>query len=355
MPGFSSSADPRVRAARRATMAVSFAVLALAGSAAAQSANQKIQSDVFAARTGLPRAWVVSNKPGVVVAIRDRDGLGARAPGEKIHLQGEVVDDDAADRLGYRSMRSVVEVNCETLRDRVIEMEVFAGPSLKGVGQKRTVPGGWVQPSPDAYMSDVIRTVCHATPRRTETVAVAEPPPRPAKSASLPPAPAAAKPRAREPITELLQARAVVRNPPQEPRVPDSAEAPITTGPRLPRLVEAPARLPRPEPTPPTPPVDIPVAPAKPKPKPLPPGPVHRAVAGGVTVQVGALDSDADARRALKSVASLTGDGFTPVVQPFKLGERTYYRALVSGFADRGDAQAFCGLVTRKGGTCLVR
>jgi hypothetical protein len=360
MSGPSLSAKAQVRLVRQAAMVALLLSLALPGFASAQSANQKIQSDVFAARTGLPRAWVVSNKPGVVVAIRERDSLGVRAPGEKIRLQGEVVDDEAVERLGYRSMRSAVEINCETRRDRVVEMEVFDSPNLKGTGQKRTVPGGWVQPSQDAYMADVIRTVCRGASRQAETLVAAAPPPAPLAR------PGATKPPAREPISRILQGpstevRLAAADPPPEPRIPASPDAPITTAPRPPRLTQATNAAPalRPLPPPATeaePPSVAPVVTsAKPRPKPPAPGPVHRAVAGGLTVQVGALDSDADARRALKGVASLMAGGFTPTVQPVKVGDRTYYRALVSGFADRADAQAFCAQVTHKGGTCLIR
>lgn len=367
MSGPSSSADAQARLIRLAGTVALLASLALPDLACAQSANQKIQSDIFAARTGLPRGWVVSNKPGVVVAIRERDSLAARAPGEKIRLQGEVVDDEAVERLGYRSMRSVVEINCETRRDRVLEMEAFDSPNLKGTGQKRTVPGGWVQPSQDAYMADVIRTVCHGAVRPTAPVQVAEPAPSPPAVRRPPP-----KPPAPEPISRILQARAevlpaVVARPP-EPRIPASPEAPITTAPRLPRLVDAsePTAAPtlalrpsRAAPADTVPPTGTPVAsgPSRPRPKvpAPPPGPIRRAVTGGLSVQIGALDSDADARRALKGLAGLTSGGFVPTVQPIKVGDRTFYRALVTGFVDRADAQAFCGQVTRKGGTCLIR
>jgi hypothetical protein len=368
MSGSSSPADPQARLARLAAMAALFASLALPGPAAAQSANQKIQSDLFAARTGLPRGWVVSNKPGIVVAIRDRDSLATRAPGEKIRLQGEVVDDESVERLGYRSMRSVVEINCETRRDRVLEMEVFDSPNLKGTGQRRTVPGGWVQPSQDAYMADVIRTVCRGAPRLAEpVVAAATPAPPPPPPPPQVVRPATPKPPVREPISRILEARAevfpAVDDRPPEPRVPASPEAPIATAPRLPRLAQADMPAAPTAPAPPVPAASAPppaakpvvAAPARPKPKPPAPGPVHRAVTGGLTVQVGALDSDADAWRALRGLAPLTAGGFMPQVQPVKIGDRTFYRALVSGFADRADALAFCAQVTRRGGTCLIR
>jgi hypothetical protein len=120
----------------------------------------KAMSDAFVERTKLPRSVIVSIKPDIVIGLRDKPS--ATSPSAKIGLQGEVIGAEAVERLGYQSMRSLVQINCETRRDRVIEMEVFANPNLKGPSQVRNPPGGWVQPSEDAYMSDVIRAVCRA-------------------------------------------------------------------------------------------------------------------------------------------------------------------------------------------------
>ena len=150
-----------------------------------QTGLQKEAVDNFVSRTRLPNAAVVSVKPDIVIGFRA--AKSSWSPSEKIGLQGEVVNDEAVSRLGYRSMRSVVEVNCESRRDRVVEMEVFSLPNLKGDKQIRTLPGGWVQPSDDAFMADVIRAVCKT---RTQApalrpVATELPPniPQPEKSA----------------------------------------------------------------------------------------------------------------------------------------------------------------------------
>lgn len=248
------------------------------------TAAQKPMIDTFVSRTGLPRTWVVSVKPDIVVAIRDRDGLVARTPGEKVRLQGDVVDDEAAQRLGYRSMRSLVEINCETRRDRVVEMEVFSEHNLKGAGQKRALPGGWVQPSEDAYMADVVRAICRAAPQRSD------PPPPPE------PSPAVLKP-------------AIVATPPK----PTPRPAPQSIAP--------------------------PVTPTR----------------GNLAVQVGALDTATAAHRTLSGLAGLIAAPLATQVQPARIGERTFYRALVAGFRSRAEANTFCAAVTRQGGSCFIR
>ncbi|WP_374534156.1 surface-adhesin E family protein, partial [Phenylobacterium sp.] len=136
------------------------AALALAGGALADSAFSAAEQRAIAA-SGLPRASVVSVKPDVVVAIRSRGTL-SQGGGvvEGVVLQGEVVSGQAAQMLGYRSLRSTVNIDCARRRDMVVKMTVFTEPGAKGVAINRHVPGGWVQPSPDAYLSDVIRAVC---------------------------------------------------------------------------------------------------------------------------------------------------------------------------------------------------
>jgi len=257
------------------------ALSAAPGRAEPPSPGRQKQVDQFAQRTGLPRASVVAVTPDLVVAIRDRDALAARAPADPVRLQGEAVDDEAAARLGWRSMRSVVGVNCESRRDKVLELEVFDQPALKGPGRKRPVPGGWVQPSEDAYMSDVIRAVCRAAPR--------------AEAA---------------------------------PQAPSEAPAPPT---------------PAPKPAPPA------LKPPQLRPASAPPPP--KPASGGPAVQLGALDSEADARRLLSKAGPL-GPGLSTEIQAAQVGTRTFYRARIIGFATRREAQAWCD---KAGGDCLVR
>lgn len=163
------------------------------------NANHKPMIDAFVERTKMPRNAVVVVKPDIVIGLRSLPAVHSAA--DKLTLQGEVIDPEAVARLGYQSMRSLVAINCETRRDRVVEMEVFSLPNLKGASQKRALPGGWVQPSEDAYMADVIRMICK--PQLPQAVAIDVPPnpptlkptvglgPRPKPPVSLP-APAAA-------------------------------------------------------------------------------------------------------------------------------------------------------------------
>jgi hypothetical protein len=321
----------------------------LAGSGTAhgqQSSAQKVQIDTFATRTSLPRAWVVSVKPDIVVAIRDRDTLDSRNPADRVRLQGEVTSEEAATRLGYRSMRSAVEVNCETRRDRVVEMEVFPGRNLKGAGEKRSLPGGWVQPSEDAYMADVIRTICRALPQRPPTASPTglDAPPR----LRLPERRPAPKPPTSAPEPGLRPAISIAPAP--APRPAPTAEGPIATAERPPRLLAGPEPFATPAPTPAP---QVPKPPA-PQPKPRAPAPTP-AAQGGPMAQIGALNSEADARRAFAALGDLARGGLSGVIQPSMVGERIYYRALVEGFSSRAEAVTFCAAVTRKRGTCFVR
>ena len=176
-------------------------------------ANQRPMIDAFVERTKMSRNAVVVVKPDIVIGLRQAPVIHSAA--DKLTLHGEVVDPEAVARLGYQSMRSLVEINCETRRDRVVEMEVFALPNLKGTSQKRALPGGWVQPSEDAYMSDVIRMICKPSPPQPS---VAEPitpapalkptvglTPRPKPPVSAPPQAATPKPAS----TALAQVGAV--------------------------------------------------------------------------------------------------------------------------------------------------
>lgn len=298
--------------AKAAIRAVGFGgwVLALlvGGSAAAAETPQKPQVDAFVAHSGLPRTWVVAIKPEIVVAIRDRDAVRPGDGPQKVRLQGEAVDEAMAEQLGYHSMRSTVEINCDTRRDRVSEIEVFAQHGLKGAGQRRPVPGGWIQPSEDAYLADVIRAVCH--------------PSRPAPDAA--PARLAEAPQLRPTLSAAPKASSRPAPPPGPgPARPGSEPSP----PRLMTLVAAmPAAAPPPPPT-----------------------------GGRAQAQVGALNSEIEARRVLDRLAPALSAGLSTRVEVATVGGRTWYRALVAGFAGPAQAQAFCAEQRRRDAPCLVR
>jgi hypothetical protein len=70
-------------------------------------------------------------------------------------------------------------------------------------------------------------------------------------------------------------------------------------------------------------------------------------------VQVGALDSESDARRALAE-AGLPA-GLTTRLESVQVSGRRYVRALAGGFADRSAAEAYCAGRRQRGAPCLIR
>ena len=261
--------------------------LLIGATAQAQVAAQKSQIDAFVAQSGLPRNTVVSVKPDIVVAMRDHDAVIKTGANGKIRLRGEVVDEETAERLGYRSMRSTVEVNCETRRDRVVEMEIFSSHNLKGDSRRRTLPGGWVQPSEDAYMADVVRAACRlSTPSQPQPKS--EPPPKP-------PGPAPMSKPAPAPSQQVALKRLTV------------------------------------------------------------PAPQALARKDRLEVQIGALDTTADAKRAVAQLSGLIAPPLATEVLAASHNGRTFYRAVVTGFLSRAEAIRFCDKVTLQGGRCFIR
>jgi cell division protein FtsN len=72
---------------------------------------------------------------------------------------------------------------------------------------------------------------------------------------------------------------------------------------------------------------------------------------GGVSVQVGAYPDRASATAALARL----GGGQPHGLQPATVSGRTWYRAMVSGFADGEAAARYCEALKAKGGVCFVR
>ncbi|WP_312161645.1 SPOR domain-containing protein [Phenylobacterium sp.] len=335
-------------------LAVVLAGLAVAGGALAQLNDSSLNArDRRAlAASGLPRASVVSVKSDMVVAIRDR---GTASPGggmvEGVVLQGEVTSAEAARALGYRSMRSTVNIDCERRRDMVVKMTVFTEPGAKGTTINRHVPGGWVQPSPDAYLAHVIRAICGPAPRLAE----AAPPPAPKPAAVKPAAAPAAPPRPRPaPPPAAIVAAEPGPQAPASPPVP-SDEAPLRTG------VEARLTRSRPAPPaetaalPPSPPALRPLTPSAPeasaKPAAKPP-PARPRTPGKVAVQIAAADSEAQARAALAKIKGKMTPPLSGAVRSVVVDGKTFHRALVTGFQTRSEAQAFCNGLK---GDCFIR
>ncbi|HEY0646807.1 SPOR domain-containing protein, partial [Phenylobacterium sp.] len=75
---------------------------------------------------------------------------------------------------------------------------------------------------------------------------------------------------------------------------------------------------------------------------------------GALVAQVGASPSDADARGLLAALGSSVG-GRETWVEKAAVGGRTWYRAVVGGFADAGEASGFCAGLKAAGRDCFVR
>lgn len=283
-------------------------VTATSGDSAASQGIRKDHVQKMSRLSGLPGSAVVSVRQGLAIAIRERGVRGPEGIIRGVELHGEVIDPAVVSDMGFSSMTSRVDVDCAHRRDRVVSMEVYPAPGLEGRPERRPVPGGWVQPSPQAYLADVLRAVCGL--RRGPEVQVASL----ADEPDLPIATAAPKRPTLRPAIGL-------EPPPVKAVVP----------------APAPAQA-RPQPQPPKP------APAK-----------ALSGSGPIAVQVAAVGSHAAAQRAAAAAAKLAPRGAVARVEPATVDGRGFYRALVRGFDTRAEASRFCKVLTARGEPCFVR
>lgn len=330
------------------------AVVVIAGAVFAQSAAAELADASWSAAerraiaaSGLPRASIVSVKRDMVIAIRSR---GAPSAGggviEGVLLQGEVVSSDAAQIMGFRSMQSTVNIDCVRRREMVVKMAVFSEPKGKGQVVNRQTPGGWVQPSPGAYLSDVMGDICGSAPR---VAAVSPTPAAPARRATT-----AVTPPKRPVVTEPVPAPAPVveraRPAPDEDRpFRTSIDARLARAgaPTPPPLR---AEIPRPVVDKPEPKVALKLAPAKPAaPK---PAIAKHATPGKVSVQIAASSTEGQAREALAKVKGRVSAPLSTSVRSVTVDGKVFHRALITGFQTREEAKAFCA---RLGAACFIR
>ena len=178
----------------------------------------------------------------------------------------------------------------------------------------------------------------------------AEPPPSTDGTATetLAPGPEKADPAAL--ALALARARAAATPPPAPTPVPASRTAttavPPTAGTATPPAPVLPATG------------VAPTAPAAMKPVSLPaPAPTGPATSSRITVQLGALDSEALAHQEWHRLAArgkALFDGRSLVVIPVQHDGRTLWRIRTGGFATTADANAFCVKARALGGACNV-
>lgn len=275
--------------------------------------------------SGLPASAVVSAKPDLVVAVRSRGTARADGIIEGVELQGEVVSSAAAQTRGYRSMRSTVNIDCARRRDQVVRMTIYPEAGAKGAPITRQVPEGWVQPSPAAYLSDVMGALCASVPRAAVTKAAAP------KSE-----------RWEIPLRALGEAPRRAAAPPAPTILSASAIAPAALAdPDLPLPTSLDARIGR-----------APAAEEAAVEASAPPAPAPAPRAARAAVQIAAAASERQAREALAKVKGRVAPPLATEVQVVSVEGKTFHRALVSGFATRAEAQAFCAAL---GSACFVR
>lgn len=147
--------------------------------------------------------------------------------------------------------------------------------------------------------------------------------------------------------------------PPPEAPAPQALRAQIKARQAAPEAAP-PAEAPLPPPSRAVPlPVPPPPAPVAALPPPVAAAPVRPAAppAGGVQVQLAAMDSEAGAvaewQRLAKRVPDLLASRHPAVLRAERDG-RTFYRLRTGGFADVAQATAFCAAVRAKGGACAI-
>lgn len=102
------------------------------------------------------------------------------------------------------------------------------------------------------------------------------------------------------------------------------------------------------------PPAAVKTAAAAPAPKAGPQPAAAPRRAAGLVAQVGASPSDADARGLLAGLGPSVG-GRETWVEKAAVGGKTWYRAVVGGFANAGEAGGFCAGLKAAGRDCFVR
>jgi len=240
-------------------------------------------------------------KDGVEISIQPS---GPSSGGvTEVTLDVEARSDDAASRLGFRSMRGLTAIDCLKGANRFIKADAFAQADLKGPATPKMVSGDWVRPSDDSFMSGVTIRVC------------GDPVPAPA--------------------------------------------APAAPG-RLPVVTMGSSPSP-PPPAPPThvastsPPTRLAMAAAPPPAASSPPARAFRSSATGRGVaQVAASDTAQGAQHVLDRLHSLIAPPLTSGVEAATVNNAHVFRASVLGFVSLGDAQAFCARAASVSKTCWV-
>jgi hypothetical protein len=237
----------------------------------------------------------VIEQDGVQVTILPTVAAGA-GPGTSIEvaLDVEAVTDDAARRLGFRSLRGVTTFDCQQGANLFREAVAYDQANLKGQGKARPTSGKWGQPAPGSLMAAVTLRVCGGSQAGT--------------------GPAAAVTAAPTSDATALSATASAASavPPPRPAAPPPAA------------------------------------------KPTPPNGAARPTASAVA-QLAASPNAKGAQGVLNALRSLIAPPLAGTVEPATVHGTKVYRASVAGFGSTAEAKAFCAKAANLAKTCWVR
>lgn len=241
---------------------------------------------------------VVAVTPQAITAVVSTFPAGGGL-GPRVVIRAEALNGETYARTGALSWHVSLSADCQTHRVRLGETTGYPERNLLGDRRVlRAAEADWRMPEPGTALDNAWRAACDAKfqgPFQTAGLKVAQ----------------------------------------VDPAAPPPAAAPAERAP-------APAARP-------APPKPAPAKPAPPKPaRSKAPG----AAAGGpVSVQIGSFPDQASANAALARL----GDGQPHGTEQAHVGGRTWYRAVVGGFASPDAAASYCAARKAKGGACLVR
>ena len=330
------SGQPIIVARRIAAAAVAVALSGVASMACAAGVTypaSRSLADIAAwlqRDTPLQPGQIVDISPQAVTGITAASPMG-QTRGFLASISSEAMDPAMLTRDGIASWSIPVEVDCDR---RVVRLGTMTGYRSRDlVSEPRTVreaDADWVNPSPSAPLGSVIRALCDRDFRRPLAgkfkTAAKGPPPKPG-----PP-----------PIVEVRPRRlAEASTAPPDPAAPT---APPKRTPKPPVSIPIPGVTPAPE-------IKTAGSKAGVKPKPL-------AGGGPLAVQIGASPSLPDTQTLLTRFKKKFGaelGGLKADVATVQVDGKTVNRALISGFANSGEANAFCKTLADAGQACFIR
>ncbi|MFI4972989.1 MAG: SPOR domain-containing protein [Caulobacterales bacterium] len=268
-----------------------------------------------AAPAAPPAADVIA-KDGVEVTILPTVAPAGGPEAVEVALDVEARTDEAARRLGFRSLRGVTAVDCRQGANQFQRAEAYALADLQGEVKVLRVSGEWVHPTAGSYMAAVSERICGS--------GGALPPPGPAMVVTL-----AASANTLPPADSPAPATAPAPAPPAAPPAPPAGRTAAVSAHVDPPAVAAGAPAPAPAGS---------------------PRPGAQAVA-----QVTASPTAKGAQRVLDALHSLIAPPLAGTVESATVQGVQVYRASIAGFASPKDARAFCSRAAGVAKTCWVR